>query len=424
MKIYLDTVGCRLNQSEIETYARQFVAQGHILVPDPAQADITVVNSCTVTNAAAADSRKMIRRAARAGTGKVVATGCWATLEPQAAASLPGVAKVVSNVKKDTLVSQVLQLSPNIFDGQPLTRVPIPGARLRTRAFIKVQDGCNNRCTFCITTLARGTGRSLSINSVIAEIQAALMGGAQEIVLTGVHLGSWGQDFASPQSLKLLLAEILKSTDTPRLRLSSLEPWDLDEDFFSLWQHQRLAQHLHLPLQSGSTATLRRMARKVTPESYANLVHIARNVMPNAAITTDIIAGFPGESEAEFAESKEFVRRMAFAGGHVFTYSERLGTAAAAMPDSIPHPVRKNRNTQFRELLDELAVAYRQKFLGQQKSVLWESVTSLGTQRWAASGLTGNYLRVDAEAPQDLWNKITPVILTELSERGILGKIV
>jgi threonylcarbamoyladenosine tRNA methylthiotransferase MtaB len=259
---------------------------------------------------------------------------------------------------------------------------------------------------------------------VLAEIQAALLGGAQEIVLSGVHLGSWGKDFASPQTLKMLLKEILKSTDTPRLRLSSLEPWDLDENFFSLWQNQRLAPHLHLPLQSGCTATLRRMARKVTPDSYKKLVQTARAVMPDVAITTDLIAGFPGESEAEFAESLDFVRQMAFADGHVFSYSERPGTAAASMPDSIPNPVRKIRNAQFRAVLEESAIAYRQFFLGQQISVLWENVTSMGAQRWKMSGLTDNYLRVNAEAPHDLWNQITLVILTELSERGFIGKIV
>jgi len=423
MKIYLNTVGCRLNQSEIETYARQFLAAGHTLVPDSAHADLTVVNTCTVTNAAAADSRKMIRRAARSGTGEVVATGCWATLEPRAAASLPAVTKVVANVEKDGLVAKILHLSPEIFDVEPVARVPVPGARLRTRAFIKVQDGCNNRCTFCITTVARGVGRSLTIHSVLAEIQAALIAGAREIVLSGVHLGSWGHDFVSPQSLKMLVNEILKSTDVPRLRLSSLEPWDLDHEFFSLWEDQRLAQHLHLPLQSGSAAILRRMARVVTPRSYTRLIQTARTVIPDAAITTDLIAGFPGESEKEFAETLDFIRQMAFAGGHVFTYSERPGTAAADMPNSVPHPERKNRNAQLRAVLEELALTYRQKFVGQQRSVLWENVTKLGPQRWTMSGLTGNYLRVVAEAPRDLWNQITPVMLTELSARGLLGQI-
>jgi len=221
----------------------------------------------------------------------------------------------------------------------------------------------------------------------------------------------------------MLVNEILKSTDVPRLRLSSLEPWDLDHEFFSLWEDQRLAQHLHLPLQSGSAAILRRMARVVTPRSYTRLIQTARTVIPDAAITTDLIAGFPGESEKEFAETLDFIRQMAFAGGHVFTYSERPGTAAADMPNSVPHPERKNRNAQLRAVLEELALTYRQKFVGQQRSVLWENVTKLGPQRWTMSGLTGNYLRVVAEAPRDLWNQITPVMLTELSARGLLGQI-
>ncbi|MEN8172061.1 MAG: MiaB/RimO family radical SAM methylthiotransferase [Chloroflexota bacterium] len=423
MKIFLDTVGCRLNQSEIENYARQFTAAGHTLVPDSADADLTVVNTCTVTTAAAADSRKKIRRASRIGAGEVVATGCWATLEPQAAADLPGVIKVFSNIEKEGLVADILHLPPETFDLEPLVRVPVPGARLRTRAFIKVQDGCNNRCTFCITTVARGAARSLSVDSIISEVQAAVRSGAQEIVLTGVHLGSWGHDLESPLTLKTLIAEILKSTDLPRLRLSSLEPWDLDQDFFSLWADSRLAQHLHLPLQSGSAGTLRRMARKVTPESYALLIQAARAVMPDAAITTDLIVGFPGESEIEFNQSLDFTRQMDFADGHVFTYSERPGTAAALMPDPVPHPLRKTRNAQMRDVLGASSLSYRQKFIGQQRAVLWENVTKLGPQRWTLSGLTDNYLRVTAEAPRDLWNQITPVLLTVLNEGGILGQI-
>jgi len=423
MKIYLDTVGCRLNQSEIESFARQFITAGHTLVPDSAQADLTVVNTCSVTTAAAADSRKMIRRAARTGSGEVVATGCWATLDPQAAADLPGVTKVLTNIEKDGLVADILRLPQETFDGHPIARVPIPGARLRTRAFIKVQDGCNNRCTFCVTTVARGSARSLTVDSVIADIQSAVSGGAKEIVLTGVHLGSWGHDFDSPSTLKALIVEILKSTDLPRLRLSSLEPWDLSQDFFSLWDDQRLAQHLHLPLQSGNAATLRRMARKVTPESYSQLIQSARAVIPNAAITTDLIVGFPGESEKEFNESLEFVRQMAFADGHVFTFSERPGTAAAAMPNVVPHPIRKKRNALMRAVLGESSLAYRQNFVGQQRTVLWENVTQKGAQHWSLNGLTDNYLRVIAEAPADLWNQMTPVKLTELNEHGLLGVI-
>ena len=222
MKIYLDTVGCRLNQSEIESYARQFRAAGHTVLPTPGEADLVVINTCTVTNAAASDSRQKIRQAARSGAEEIVVTGCWSTLEPHSAASLPSVSKVIPNANKDTLVSDYLQVSAETFDLEPLAREPLPGARLRTRAFIKVQDGCDNRCTFCITTLARGAGRSRTLEDVLGDVKWALDGNTQEIVLTGVHLGSWGMDLSPNLHLQDLVAFILKNTNIPRLRLSSL----------------------------------------------------------------------------------------------------------------------------------------------------------------------------------------------------------
>ncbi|MEJ2709710.1 MAG: MiaB/RimO family radical SAM methylthiotransferase [Anaerolineales bacterium] len=427
MKIYLDTIGCRLNQAEIERYARQFRSAGHTLVANAEEADLAVVNTCSVTNAAAADSRGKIRQTARAGVEEIIATGCWASLRPQAAARLPGVKRVVANLQKDQLVSDVLQVSEQTFELEPVQREPIPGARLRTRAFIKVQDGCDNRCTFCVTTLARGAGRSLSIDDILAEIQAAIGGerqsAAQEVVLTGVHLGSWGQDLPGNLRLRHLVEAILEKSDLPRLRLSSLEPWDLDEDFFALWQDPRLCRHLHLPLQSGSAATLRRMARKTTPQSFADLVAAAKAAIPGVAITTDVITGFPGESQAEFEESLEFVRRMGFAGGHVFTYSARAGTAAARMEDQVPHPVRKQRNARMRAVLSESAAAYQAGFFGKTLPVLWESATSLDSKGWELSGLTDNYLRVHAKAPRRLWNQITPVHLIGTADGSLRGEI-
>jgi threonylcarbamoyladenosine tRNA methylthiotransferase MtaB len=424
MKIYLDTVGCRLNQSEIETYARQFRAAGHDLVDDPAKADLTVVNTCDVTAAAAADSRKKIRGATRAGSGEVIATGCWATLNPEGAGALSGVSKVVLNADKDRLVPEILEISPQQFDFEPLVRQPIPGARGRTRAFIKVQDGCDNRCAFCITTVARGRGRSIPRKRILADIHAALAGGAQEIVLTGVHLGSWGQDFDRQQHLRDLVETILVQAPIVRLRLSSLEPWDLGEDFFTLWQDDRLARHLHLPLQSGSAATLKRMARKTTPDDFARLVEAARAQVPDVAITTDVITGFPGETEAEFAESLAFVRQMKFAGGHVFTYSERPGTAAAKMPNQVPHPLRKKRNAAMRAVFEQLGLAYRARFVGERLAVLWETAVPEAPDYWMLSGLTDNYLRVRAQANHRIWNQITSVQLTETVDEGMVGEIV
>jgi len=431
MKIYLDTIGCRLNQAEIEQYACQFRLAGHTLVPNPEQADLAVVNTCAVTSAAVSDSRQKIRQLARHGVRQIAVTGCWSTLNPTDAAALAGVRQVIPNLQKDRLVPDLLQVSLPEFDPPstgcqpvarlPVGRLPIPGARLRTRAFIKVQDGCNNRCTFCITTLARGPGRSRPIPAVLADIRAAI--DAREIVLTGVHLGSWGQDLLPASPLCRLVEAILKETEAPRLRLSSLEPWDLQAGFFHLWQDPRLCRHLHLPLQSGCAATLRRMARKTTPESFAALVAAARLAIPDVAITTDIITGFPGESEAEFQESLAFVRQMHFAGGHVFTYSARPGTAALRLPGQVPHPLRKERNACMRAVFAEASQAYQSAFIGQVMPVLWESATGLGVQGWEMSGLTGNYLRVNARAPRSLWNQITPVRLSALTPDGLFGQL-
>jgi len=456
MKIYLDTIGCRLNQSEIETMARQFRAAGHEIVATAELAEMAVVNTCAVTTEAASDSRSKIRHIARAGVNEIVATGCWTTLQPQRALELPNVTRVITNERKDHLVTEVLDLRPDphlhdllgksrqvqvstrgaqqpqsgqAFDLEPLARQPLPGLHRRTRAFIKVQDGCDNQCTFCITTVARGASRSRHIADVIFDIQSALAGGTKEIVLTGVHLGSWGYDLSSPlktasgMHLKDLIKAILRETDTPRLRLSSLEPWDLDSNFFSLWEDKRLMPHLHLPLQSGSAATLKRMARKTTPESFRELAAAARDVLPDVAITTDIIAGFPGETEAEFAETLDFVREMDFAGGHVFTYSVRPGTGAARMKGQVKTGLRKKRNHILHDALGESAKSYRQKFVGLRMSVLWESTSEMGEWGWQMEGYTENYLRVQAFAPSPRWNELDDVDLSDCVGDKLKGVI-
>ena len=435
MKIYLDTIGCRLNQAEIEAMARHFRAVGHEIVDSAQLADLAVVNTCAVTNQAAADSRGKIRQIGRAGVREIVATGCWATLQPKQALDLPHVSRVVPNDRKEYLVPEVLDLPQQSFDLEPIVREPLPGLHRRTRAFIKVQDGCDNHCTFCVTTIARGEGRSRSLAEVILDIQSAVAGDTKEIVLTGVHLGSWGYDLStalkagSGMHLRDLIQAILRETDVPRLRLSSLEPWDLDADFFSLWDPstssgRRLMPHLHLPLQSGCASTLRRMRRKTTPPSFRELVCAARAVVPEVAITTDIIAGFPGETDDEFGESLAFVKEMNFAGGHVFTYSPRPGTGAAKMKGQVKPELRKRRNHILHAALEESAKSYRQKFMGQTMPVLWESVSEVGEWGWQMEGLTGNYLRVNAFAPSPRWNEIDPVILTEADSDKVKGIII
>ncbi len=421
MKIYLDTIGCRLNQYEIESMARQFRAAGHEVVASAELAEMAVVNTCAVTNGAASDSRGRIRHIAKMGVNEIVATGCWSTLQPKQASELPNVRHVVTNDRKDNLVSEILNLPPETFDLEPISRQPLPGLHRRTRAFIKVQDGCDNHCTFCVTTIARGEGRSRPVPDIILDIQSALDGGTKEIVLTGVHLGSWGYDLNS--HLKDLIEAILRETDAPRLRLSSLEPWDLDAGFFSLWDDSRLMPHLHLPLQSGCESTLRRMRRKTTPASFRNLVTAARDLMPDVAITTDIIAGFPGETEEEFAETLEFVQEMNFAGGHVFTYSPRPGTAAARMKVRVRPELGKKRNHILRDLLDKSAKSYRKRFIGRKMSVLWESTSEMGEWGWQMEGLTENFLRVNAFASSLRWNELDDVVLNESDGDRMKGVI-
>lgn len=421
MKVYLDTIGCRLNQSEIESMARQFRAAGHEIVASAGQADLAIVNTCAVTAKAAADSRGKLRQVARSGVDQIAATGCWATIHPNQAAALPNVRHVVTNENKEQFVPGLLGISEREFDHEPLAREPLPGIRQRTRAFIKVQDGCDNRCTFCVTTLARGRARSRPVKEVVVDIQSALRGGTREVVLTGVHLGSWGQEWGG--HLRDLVRSILNDTDSQRLRLSSLEPWDLDAQFFALWQDRRVCQHLHLPLQSGCGSTLRRMARKTSPASFRELVVAARQVMPEVAITTDVIAGFPGETDHDFDESLDFVREMEFAGGHAFTYSPRPGTAAAGMPGQVSLPIRKQRNAAYRQVLEQAASAYRQRFIGKETPVLWESITELNGQGWQVEGYSGNYLRVISSAPEPLWNRIS-IVKLQSQERGKLtGRI-
>lgn len=422
MKVFLEMVGCRLNQAEIEQMARQFRAAGHEMVGSAGESDLMVINTCAVTSEAAADSRQKIRRAAREGAQEIIVTGCWSSLQPREAAELPHVLRVVPNERKDQLVADLLEKSLAPYDLEPISRTPLPGLRQRTRALIKVQDGCDNACTFCITTLARGASRSRPAEEILAEIQAALHGGAQEIVLTGVHLGSWGQE--KGLHLRSLVAQILAETETPRLRLSSLEPWDLDEAFFSLWADARLCPHLHLPLQAGSAATLKRMLRKTSPESFRALVAAARAAIPNLALTTDLIAGFPGETEAEFSETLAFVNELQFAGGHVFSYSARPGTPAARLREQVPHEIRKTRHDQLQTALAASGRAYRQQFLDQVWPVLWEGSHERNAQGWRIEGLTGNYLRVSTTAPELRWNQVDQVHLTDLTEDGLSGEIV
>jgi threonylcarbamoyladenosine tRNA methylthiotransferase MtaB len=443
MRIYLDQIGCRLNYSEMETLAARLRAAGHRIVAAPDEAQVIVFNSCAVTADAVRTSRKQVRHLHAANpAARIAVTGCWATLEPTAAQQ-PGVALVAPNDQKDLLHTLLEPWSAELDYPADLARIQPDGtpfgdpfqtsaalaARPRTRAFIKVQDGCNNRCTFCIVTVARGESRSHSIRHLVGEVQRLVEQSVQEAVLTGVHLGSYGRDLAGAEQtdLKALVAALLGETGIARLRLSSLEPWELTEGFFDLWQRwpERLCPHLHLPLQAGTDRQLRRMARRCTTSSFRQLVQDARTAIPDLIVTTDLITGFPGETDADFAAGLAFVEEMSFAHAHIFPFSPRTGTAAAAFGDQVPTAVKKDRSRRLHEVVERTGLAERQRFLGQQRPVLWEGegqpLTDQAGRLW--SGFTDNYLRVMAVAPDDLdlQGVITPTRLDEATGDACFG---
>ncbi len=428
MRVRVETVGCRLNISEMEALARQLVLAGHRVVGPGEPVDLCVLNTCTVTSVAARKSRHFIRQLRRRHPGvPVVVTGCYAELEPHAATAA-GAALVIGNKEKDDLPA-ALAAAGLLSDADPLPSseyisLPPPGTNGRTRAFVKVQDGCDNRCTFCIVTVARGAGRSLHSDAVVGEIQRLAALGYREAVLSGVHLGSYGHDLGEQHGLAALVGRILRETGIPRLRLSSLEPWDLDTQFFDLFSDPRLLPHLHLPLQSGCDATLRRMARHTSRRDFAALVEHAHRAVPHLAVSTDVIVGFPGESDEEFAESIGFVEAMAFSRLHVFRYSPRHGTRAATMTGQVPTRVAQERSREMHALGARLEADCMRGWLGRTVEVLWEDYEDDGgAARW--TGLTGNYFRVTAAAGRgiDLTNRVTPVTLRRLLPGAFEGDL-
>lgn len=411
MKIHLRMLGCRLNQSEIEAMERQFRQQGHEIVDDPALADQIVVNTCAVTHDAVHGSRKLVRQMHRAnGQAAITVTGCYAQIAPGEIAVLPGVARVIDNAAKDTLVPTLTGQPLEPYDAEPIAR-DTPQHLARTRAFIKVQDGCNNACTFCVTTIARGLGRSRALDDIVSEVRMLHTARCQEVVLTGVHLGSYGHDFGARDGLEQLIRALLERTGIPRLRLSSLEPWDVSPEFFRLWENPRLCPHLHLPLQSGCDATLRRMARHTRQTPFRELVESARVHIPDVCITTDLIVGFPGETDEEFETSAAFVASLDFAGMHVFRYSKRPGTPAARMSGHIPEDAKKFRSARMIALADTMQQRFAERFTGTMRSVLWEHIAGATEDGFINVGYTDNYVRVGCVHPRVLTGSIIPAQL-------------
>jgi len=381
LRIAFTTLGCKVNQSETDLLARQFTAAGYTCVPFDEPADVYVVNTCTVTHVADKKSRQLLGQARRANPDALlVATGCYASIVGDALADDRTL--VVRNRDKDRLAAIVqgrVQRTPAELPyfaepGKYLDLSPgeiTPG--WRARAQVKAQDGCDSHCTYCIIPRARGRSRSLPPERVIGRVRALVREEHAEVVITGVDLGSYGEDQESLPDLGGLLARILEETEVRRIRVSSLEPGDFDQAWLPLWESPRLCRHLHVPLQSGSAAVLQRMERKYAPRQFADMVAALRHAIPDVTITTDVMAGFPGETDEEFDEGYNFIREMRFDGMHVFKYSKRSGTRAARLSDQVPETVKHERSRLLREEaqrgIDRLIGRHANRVL----AVVWES---------------------------------------------------
>ena len=398
MRIHLQSTGCRLNEAELENWADGFRADNHQISRVAADAELIVFNTCAVTQQAVRSSRQAIRKLQReTPNAKVVVSGCYASLQPDDAAAL-GVDLIVDNKDKDQLVD-IARRELNIHNMPEAATLPAEAslfARGRQRAFVKVQDGCRYRCTYCIVTVARGEERSRPIGDIVDEVNRLHSSGINEVVLTGVHLGGYGSDLDC--HLYDLILAVLRDTDVPRVRLGSLEPWDLPEEFFELFGDTRLMPHLHLPLQSGNDSVLRRMSRRCKTAEFRNLVEQARSDVPDFNVTTDVIVGFPGETDDEFSQGVDYIESIGFGHCHIFSYSPRSGTKAARLPDQIAKEVKKARSQALHKLAERMKQHTLGQYLNREFEVLIEGrgePLDNGNTRFSA--YTPNYLRLSVE---------------------------
>ncbi|GAC1369593.1 MAG: tRNA (N(6)-L-threonylcarbamoyladenosine(37)-C(2))-methylthiotransferase MtaB [Ktedonobacteraceae bacterium] len=470
------TLGCKVNQADSEAISDQMSAAGFEQRDFSERADVYIVNTCTVTHLGDRSSRQLIAQAQRRHPDALlVVTGCYAELNPQAVAALPGVDLVIGNGGKDTLIQSIKDkmgatekiaatstlhtapLSPvrtlpvlpldtqhigsdGTLSFQAAEEEPQPDnatstdslqaaeqahSRLfsRTRVQMKVQDGCDNRCTYCIVPYVRGKSRSRSIASVVEQVQRKARAGYQEIVLTGIHLGDYHPDADGQLDLGDLILSLLRETDIPRIRVSSLEPEDFRLEWLELWQDARMCRHFHLPMQSGSDAILRRMARRYTTERYRTIITTAKRLIPGVAISTDIITGFPGETDEDFELTYQLARELEFAKAHVFRFSARQGTPAARMRGQIKDEIKKARSQRLLTLNDTHGQLFREQFLGETVPVLVEQA-----KNGCWEGLTDNYIRVEIhDLPEDAhdWqHSIVKARLSHLVDDGVYGTYV
>lgn len=428
LQIHLSALGCRLNEAELEQWASAFAKAGDQIVTDANTADVLVMNTCAVTREAVRKSRQKIQRLQRENPlAKLVVSGCYSELSESAELAELGIDLVVPNARKDELVYMTREAFANPQMPQSAT-LPAEAAlftRNRHRAFIKIQDGCRYRCTFCIVTVARGAERSRTISDIVDEVRELQANQVKEVVLTGVHVGGYGSDLDT--DLDALVKALLNDTDIPRIRFASVEPWDLSDGFIDLFSNPRVQPHMHLPLQSGSDTVLRRMARRCKTADFAALTSSLRSRVPHFNITTDIIAGFPGETEAEWQESMAFIETQQFGHIHAFTYSEREGTKAAGLPDSVEMSVRQMRSRELHTLGESLKLAQLQASVGEHMNVLFERGKQVmdadGNPIWQHQGYTPNYQRVVVQSPTNLANQILSTTLTGVENNRLTGLV-
>jgi len=420
MRVAFYTLGCKLNQAETESLANRFSKAGFQLVPPGDGADIYIANTCTITHIADRKSRHWLRLARRRNPqALIIATGCYAQRNRQELAQLADL--VVDNKEKEHLLAltQTLSLEGRGLGEGETKQSQILAATVRTRSLIKIQDGCHSPCTYCIVPRVRPQEYSLPASQIIDEVKQKVALGYKEVVLTGTKVGSYKDNGTN---LRDLVRRILSSTGIERLRLSSLQPSEISSEFLALWQDERLCRHFHLALQSGSETVLQRMRRNYSLNQYQRTVNLIKEMIPEVSITTDIMVGFPGESDEEFEQSYSFCQQAGFANIHVFPFSPRPQTAAAGMSEQIKDKVKRERNQRMLGLSQSSRRRFCEQLLGQTMPVLWEKETSPGSGIY--SGLTGNYIRIFTGSEKSLNNEITPFKLVEFHNQGIWGELV
>ena len=425
------TLGCKVNQYETEAMEELFETNGYKIVSTDEVADVYVINTCTVTNLGDRKSRQVIRRAKRLNEGSTIAVvGCYSQVAPEEVFSIEGVDVVIGTTDRNRIVELCEEVKENrsrinavrdlkgIKDFEELN---IDEIKSRTRAYIKIQEGCNQFCTYCIIPYARGPIRSRNLESIIDESNRLAKAGFKEIILTGIHVASYGKEKGETNLLDVI-KEVSKVEGIQRIRLSSIEPTLITEEFMkSIVQLPKVCDHFHLSLQSGSDSILKKMNRKYTTSQYRKIVDIIRKYMPDAGITTDIIVGFPGETEEEFNETYNFVKEIGFSRIHVFKYSPRKGTPASKFNNQINGNIKHERSEKLIELGNSLTREFNRKFIGETLEVLFEEEHE-GDSSFV-EGYTTNYIRVLLKHDISIKGKIVPIKMIELYNEKLIGEI-